>query len=263
MWAVHPLLSAILALLVVVPAFRLGWLSVSGGISALVVGSVTLTAGGWAAAVVLLTFFMTSSILSRWRAERKKRMELLTARGTRRGAVQVLANGGVATLSIALYLLTGEDRWWLAFAGAYAAANADTWSSEIGALSPVPPHHLLTGHPLEAGDSGGVTLQGFLAGWAGSLLVAITAGVLLPLPLSRIASVAIGGFMGTLVDSLLGATVQARYRCVRCGERVESAQHCASLAQYAGGWRWMSNDMVNLLCTLTGAAVAFLLGNLI
>lgn len=244
--------------MVVVPAFRLGWLSASGGISALVVGSVTLTAGGWRAAAVLLTFFVTSSVLSRWRAERKKRMEFLTARGIRRGAGQVLANGGVATLSIALYLLTGEDRWWLAFAGAYAAANADTWSSEIGALSPTPPRHLLTGKRVQTGDSGGVTALGLLAGGTGSLLVAIVAGVLVPLPFSQVAWVAIGGFVASLVDSLLGATVQARYRCVRCGEQVESARHCASPAQYAGGWRWVTNETVNLLCTITGAGLALL-----
>lgn len=258
MWAVHHILSAILALLVVVPAFYLRWLALSGGVSAFVIGWVTLTAGGWRAAAVLLTFFMTSSILSRWRAERKKRMEFLTARGTRRGAVQVLANGGIATLSIALYLLTGEDRWWLVFAGAYAAANADTWSSEIGALSPTPPRHLLTGKRVQAGDSGGVTPMGLLAGGTGSLLVAIVAGVLVPLPFSQVAQVAIGGLVASLVDSLLGATVQVRYRCVRCGKQVESARHCASPAQYAGGWRWMSNDTVNLLCTLTGAGLALL-----
>lgn len=258
MWAVHPLLAATLALLVVVPAFRLGWLSVSGGISALVVGSVTLTAGGWTAAFVLLTFFTSSSLLSRWRAQRKRRMEWLTARGTQRSAAQVIANGGIATLSIVLYLLTGDADWWLAFAGAYAAANADTWSSEIGALSPTPPRHLLTGKRVQAGDSGGVTPLGLLAGSAGSLLVATAAGWLVPLPFSQVASVAIGGFTASLVDSLLGATVQVRYQCVRCGEQVESARHCGTPAPYSGGWRWVTNDTVNLLCTMTGAGLALL-----
>lgn len=235
MWAVHPFLSATLALLVVVPALRFGWLSVSGGVCALVVGSVTLTAGGRTAAVVLLTFFASSSLLSRWRAQSKRRMEWLTARGIQRDASQVLANGGIATLSIALYLLTGDARWWLAFAGAYAAANADTWSSEIGALSPTPPRHLLTGKRVQTGDSGVVTPLGLLVGGTGSLLVAIVAGVLVPVPFSQVAWVAIGGFVASLVDSLLGATAQVVYRCVRCGEQVESARHCASPAQYAGG----------------------------
>lgn len=210
--------------------------------------------------MVLLTFFISSSVLSRWRAERKRRMESLTARGSRRTAVQVLANGGVATVCIALYLFTGDSRWWLAFAGAYAAANADTWSSEIGTLSRVPPRHPLTLRPLKAGDSGGVTLLGLLAGVVGSLLVAIVAGWLASLSPAQVAVVAMGGFGGALVDSLLGATVQAKYRCFQCGEVVESARHCGSPAEPAGGWRWMNNDAVNLFCTLTAALVAFVIG---
>ncbi len=210
--------------------------------------------------MALLTFFISSSLLSRWRAERKRRMETLTARGSTRTAAQVLANGGVATLCIALYLLTGDTRWWLAFVGAYAAANADTWSSEIGALSRVPPRHLLTLRPLKAGDSGGVTLLGLLAGGAGSLLVAVVAGWLASASPIQVAAVAIGGFGGALVDSLLGATIQAKYRCVGCGEVVESARHCGSPAEPAGGWRCMNNDAVNLFCTLTGAMMAYVIG---
>lgn len=260
MWAVHPLLSATLALLVVAPALRFGWLSVSGAIGALAVGTVTLSAGGWGSAAVLFTFFATSSLLSRWHAGRKRRMEWLTARGTRRTAVQVLANGGVATLGMALYLLTGDAHWWLVFAGAYAAANADTWSSEIGALSPTPPRHLLTGKPVQAGDSGGVTLWGLLAGAVGSLLVAVVAGLVYPFSAAQVAAVATGGFAGSVVDSLLGASLQGRYLCTRCGQVVESARHCGSRTQHAGGWRWLSNDAVNLLCTLVGSALAFALG---
>lgn len=260
MWTVHPLLSVIAVLLVVIPAFRVGWLSPSGALSAFVVGWVTLSAGGVDSAVVLLTFFISSSVLSRWRAERKRRMQSLTARGSRRTAVQVLANGGVATVCIALYLLTGDTGWWLAFAGAYAAANADTWSSEIGTLSRVPPRHLLTLRPLKAGDSGGVTLLGLLAGGAGSLLVAVVAGLTASFALVQVVAVTISGFGGALVDSLLGATVQAKYRCVQCGDVVESARHCGSPAEPAGGRPWMNNDAVNLFCTLTGAMVAFVIG---
>jgi uncharacterized protein (TIGR00297 family) len=165
------LLAAFLAAAVVLSALRLRWLSPSGALAAFLVGWVTFASGSWQAAAVLLTFFVTSSALGRWRVGRKRRMELLTARGSRRQAAQVLANGGVATACIAVYALTGDVHWWLAFVGAYAAANADTWSSEIGALSPVPPRHVLTLRPLQPGDSGGVTVLGLLAGGAGSVVV--------------------------------------------------------------------------------------------
>jgi len=261
-WTIHPLIALALVLTVVVPALRLRWLSLSGGCAALVVGWVTLAAGGWQSALVLLTFFVSSSALSRWRAERKRRMELLTGKGSRRGAVQVLANGGVATVAVALYALSGDSRWWVAFAGAYAAANADTWGSELGALSPHPPRHLLTGRILQAGDSGGVTALGFLASGMGSGLVALVAGALGALSVAQVTAVAVGGLVGSVVDSLLGASVQARYRCDVCGEVVEHARHCGSSAQLLGGWRWLSNDVVNLCCTLAGSAVGWVWGGL-
>lgn len=252
------LVEAVLVSLVVVPAVRLRWLSVSGAVAAFAVGWVTLVAGGWRAAAVLLTFFVTSSALSRWRAQRKQRFEFLTARGSQRVAAQVLANGGIATVCIALYGLTGDAGWWLAFGGAYAAANADTWSTEIGALSPTPPRHILSGQPLRAGDSGGVTLWGFLASAMGGLLVAVVAQIVHPISLVQAASVAVGGFAGSLVDSLLGAALQAKYRCAICDETVEAAVHCEQPAQYVSGWQWLNNDAVNLLCTLVGATVGLI-----
>lgn len=254
MWAVNPIYSAVIVLIVVLCTLRLRWLSVSGAVAAFVVGWVTLAGGGWQGTAVLLTFFVTSSALSRWRAEHKRRMELLTARGSRRGATQVLANGGVASLCIALYALTGEIRWWLAFAGAYAAANADTWSSEIGALSTTPAHHILTGRTLQAGDSGGVTLLGFLAGAAGSAVVSGVAWWVHPVPLWQVLAVALGGMAGNLLDSVLGGTLQARYRCAHCGELVERQEHCGLPAVQIAGWRWVNNDVVNLICVLAGGA---------
>ncbi|GIV15809.1 MAG: hypothetical protein KatS3mg022_1244 [Armatimonadota bacterium] len=258
MWAANPIYSAVIVLLVVLCAVRLHWLSVSGAAAAFVVGWVTLAGGGWQGTAVLLTFFVTSSVLSRWRAAHKKRMEFLTARGSQRGATQVLANGGVASLCIALYTLTGEACWWLAFVGAYTAANADTWSSEIGALSTTPPRHILTGRILRAGDSGGVTSLGFLAGGAGSVVIAGIAWLVHPMPLAQALVVALGGMAGNLLDSLLGATLQARYRCKRCGEVVEKREHCGLAATQLSGWRWINNDMVNLLCTLAGALITLL-----
>ncbi len=252
------LLAAFLAAAVVLPALRWRWLSPSGALAAFVVGWVTFGAGGWQAAAVLLTFFVTSSVLSRWRVGQKRRMELLTARGSRRQAAQVLANGGVATACIAVYALTGDVHWWLAFVGAYAAANADTWSSEIGALSPVPPRHVLTLRPLQLGDSGGVTALGLLAGGAGSAVVAAVAWAVHPMGFEQVVMVTVGGLLGSLLDSVLGGTVQARYWCAVCDETVERSVHCGVPAIHAGGWRWIDNDVVNLFCTLIGATVAFI-----
>ena len=68
---------------------------------------------------------------------------------------------------------------------------------------------------------------------------------------------AAGGMAGLLIDSVVGATAQARYRCPACGEEGEvEACTCGAVRRLVGGWRWMTNDTVNVLGTLTGAMVA-------
>jgi uncharacterized membrane protein len=63
-----------------------------------------------------------------------------------------------------------------------------------------------------------------------------------------------GGFAASLVDSLIGATAQAIYRDESGGltERPSAGGRAFALAR---GFRWITNDRVNLACTLTGAAV--------
>ena len=72
------------------------------------------------------------------------------------------------------------------------------------------------------------------------------------------AAVGIAGFVGSFVDSLLGAGAQAVYRCSACGASPEVARHdgCPKKAERVGGVPGLDNDAVNWLATLTGALVA-------
>ncbi len=67
--------------------------------------------------------------------------------------------------------------------------------------------------------------------------------------------VAVAGITGSLADSLLGATLQARYQNGSTGEISEYPDENAHLAS---GLRWMTNNTVNFSCTLAGALVAML-----
>jgi uncharacterized protein (TIGR00297 family) len=221
------------------------WLSPGGITAACVVGLAVALGTGLAGLGVLAAFFVTSS--------------LLTPGGGRRTAMQVAANGGVAAAAAVLSRLAGG--WALAFAGALAAAAADTWSTEIGAHSRRPPRLVTTGRPVPAGTSGGITWLGTAGGAAGAALIAgiaALAGVVAPRAAWWVAA---GGLTGGLVDSLLGATIQARYQCSACGWTGERARHeCHTPARIAGGLAWVGNDTVNLAATLVGAAVAALPG---
>ncbi|MGH7673519.1 MAG: DUF92 domain-containing protein, partial [Gemmatimonadales bacterium] len=154
---------------------------------------------------------------------------------------------------------------WPAFAGALAAAAADTWATEIGARSPTPPRLITSGAPVPHGASGGITALGTLGGVAGAVALAGLALALQPPaagpglahPGELAAAVALAGVAGMVVDSLLGATVQGLFECPSCGARTEQrATVCHEPVRLIRGYRWLDNDAVNLAATLVGASVA-------
>ncbi len=228
-----------------IAAFRLRWLRAGGAWAAAVVGAAVFGCTGWAGAVPLLLFFATSTLLGR-----------LPGRGAggrheARDARQVAANGGAAAL--AAMLAAGGAHWALpALGGALATANADTWATELGMRWGGAPRALALGPVLEPGVSGGMSAVGTFGGLAGAALIAVVAGGWPAL---------LGGVAGLLADSLLGATLQAVYRCPVCGARTEARPHgCpSSVVPQRGRLRWLDNDGVNLAATLCGAAAAALL----
>jgi len=146
---------------------------------------------------------------------------------------------------------------WLSPAGAAAAAAADTWSTEIGARASATPRLITAGRPVPPGTSGGVTWRGSLGGVAGAALLAATAvlvGLLTPLTGAWTAAAGVGG---GLADSLLGATLQARFRCATCGAIREVRRcDCGGEGRLSSGAAWLTNDGVNVACTLAGALFA-------
>ena len=234
-------------------------LSRSGAIAAAAVGAVAIAAA-WEWGALLLVFFASSSLLSRWAASSKAdRTGAIVAKSGPRDAWQVVANGGVVGLAALGTLAWSDARWGVAAAGALAAATADTWSTELGTGLGGDPRSILSFATVPAGTSGGVSLWGGAGAVAGGLLIAMAA-VSLGWPAARFAAIATAGVAGSLVDSLLGAAVQARRRCPRCGTLTERALHdCGTPTVHAGGLAWMTNDTVNLVATLAGAAIAVIL----
>jgi uncharacterized protein (TIGR00297 family) len=220
------------------------WLSSGGALAALAVGVLVGVGAGWPGLGLLLAFFFSSS--------------LLTPGGGRRRAVQVAANGGVAALA-ALLALTRQPPWHAAFAGALAAAAADTWATEVGGRSRSWPRLVTTGRRVAPGTSGGVTWLGSAAGAAGAGFVGAVAAGLGVVAARAAVAVAIAGLLGGWADSLLGATLQAQYRCPSCGATGETPRPpCGHHAELVAGRAWITNDTVNLAATLVGAALAAL-----
>lgn len=250
------LIGLALAAAIALAARRAGSLSSSGAVAAIALGTLTFAAG-WSWAVVLIAFFVASTALSRWRADRKaERMAGIVAKGGRRDAVQVLANGGVFAACAALSLLEPSPAWAVLGAGAIAASTADTWATEIGALARSQPRSIVSWRPVPPGTSGGVSVRGTFAALAGAAFIASTSR-LVGWPAAAVPAALAGGLAGTTADSLLGATLQARRWCASCAEQTERAIHrCGSATMHAGGLPWLGNDAVNAVAGGVGALVA-------
>ena len=260
------LIGTFLGVLVGYLAWRFHALSRSGAWAAGAVGALIFGLGGISWAILLLTFFVSSSTLSRAFARRKAGLNEKFAKGSQRDWGQVLANGGLgALLAIIQFFYQGSIWPWLAFAGAMAAVNADTWATELGVLNPTPPR-LITDlrKVVEKGTSGGVSLVGTLASLAGAGIIGLLAALLPALsavegsPIGTNWSfslwVTLAGLLGALFDSLLGATVQAIYYCPACKKETERnpTHSCGTETTQIRGWQWLDNDWVNFACGAFG-----------
>jgi uncharacterized protein (TIGR00297 family) len=249
-------------------------LTASGVLGAVLIGTTIFGFGGWVRGLLLIAFFISSSLLSHYHDGRKVALAEKFAKGNRRDLGQTLANGGMAALLALAIGLTGVSSGFyvvlaVAFYGALATVNADTWATELGVLARSQPRLLITGRPVPVGTSGGVTAAGFAAALAGAAFIGVvgflliqaaaklTTGAWLLSDWAVILVAVVSGFLGSVFDSLLGATVQAIYMCDGCGVETERTVHrCGQPTRLLRGWRWLNNDWVNFLASAAGALVA-------
>lgn len=230
-------------------------LTKSGAIAAAGVGFSVAAAFGWKGLAVLGLFFATSSFWSKYKREVKAIIEQKHEKGARRDWQQVLANGGIAALSSLFFFIFESHIWTVVFAISIASANSDTWASEIGALSKKAPIFIGNLKRAEKGTSGAVSPLGTFAAVSGALLIASFSGYLFNLPVYETFLILIAGFLGNVIDTLMGAFFQATYKCKVCSSLTEKKDHCGRPALLIRGISLMNNDMVNFLSCL-GAVFA-------
>lgn len=114
---------------------------------------------------------------------------------------------------------------WSAFVAHYACACGDTLASELGILSRSAPRSITSFFTKQVprGTNGGVSLEGTMASALGGALIGLTfwicamvqnlglASKKIPPQYPMIVAATCSGVVGSLVDSLLGATLQATY----------------------------------------------------
>lgn len=201
----------------------------SGAIAGAVVCFLLYAGAGPGAFFALVSVFALTWITTRMGYRRKQRLGTAENREGRTAA-QVLANLAVSAGCAALYAATGKIVFLLAIAAALSEAAADTVSSELGQARNEGARLITTWKSVPAGTDGGVSIAGTFGGIAAASLVSLVCALGGLVSLRQLGIPILAGVIGMIADSYLGALLERR--------------------------KVLNNDWVNLLGTLTAAAVA-------
>jgi len=212
-------------------AYVLRMVSRAGALGGFVVGTLIYASLGPQGFAVLALFVVGGFLLTRLGYHSKQHAGTAQDHGGRRGARNAFANCAVPVLCAILAALTGFPSFTAAFVASLGAAFADTAESEVGQLYGRAPRLITTLRKVPPGTDGAVSPSGTLAGIAAATLTAAS-GLALGLinEPSEMLLVALAAFLGTVVDSMIGALVPR-----------------------------FGNEITNLLCTLTASALTLLL----
>ncbi|MBN1480976.1 DUF92 domain-containing protein [candidate division KSB1 bacterium] len=248
-----------LALVIALLSFRLRFLNDGGAVALFLLGTLIFGVGRWTFSVPILAFFVFSSLLSKMGGKRKNVLQNVFEKSGRRDAAQVLANGGIAGLMLIFWYFAKIDFFYVLYIASLAAVTADTWATEIGVLAKKPPRSILTFKPVAMGTSGGISWLGTLGSAAGSLVIVCVGFLFSPHSSPRLLGwkegllVLCSGVFAGLVDSYLGATIQAQFQCPVCGKITEKKVHCENRkTKFVRGLAWINNDVVNGFCAASG-----------
>lgn len=231
----------------------------SGFIAGLLAGTLFLLAGGLPAILLLITFFLVGSAFTKYKYGLKEEIGAAEMKEGARTWKNVAANLLFPIVTLVIYALTSWRLSALAFISSLSGALSDTLGSEIGVLSSKPPVMIHNLRRVPPGTSGAVSVLGIIASLAGSLLISVEALSLSIISLSEFPLALILGFLCSIIDSLLGALLQARYRCLDGGEIIEDPSLCDEV-ELVRGLRWLDNHAVNLISTGLTALLSIVLG---
>ncbi len=215
-------------------AFRARIADISAMLSATLLGVVIIISSdkGWFLLSILLAFFLLGSIFTRYKYSYKLERGIAEGKGGVRGYKNVFSNS-LAALSLALAygIFPAHGQVLLAgYLGSVATACGDTLASEIGETYKGEPRMITTFKKAMPGTDGAISNLGEAAAFFGASAIAILSFILIRNDFILMVAVIAGGFIGTNIDSVLGATLQQK--------------------------GYLSNNGVNLFATISGAVIA-------
>ncbi|KAI4472776.1 hypothetical protein M0802_016510 [Mischocyttarus mexicanus] len=276
---------------IIIPTLFILWglnkksVNLNGAIIGVFIGFI-LTLTNFSHLISLATFFVTGSKATKFRSFIKKKQEKDFKEGGQRSWTQVVCNAGMATQLALLYLLDvgcGErpidfDKYyrssWLSVGiiTSFACCNGDTWASELGTVVGTgDPFLITTRKRVPRGTNGGVSWYGLLFSTLGGITVGLTSylTILYTVDTATLESAApqwpiivicgIAGLIGSIIDSILGATLQY----TGMDEEGFIVQKPGKGIKHISGKQILDNHSVNLVSTIIIALTLPKIANLI
>lgn len=192
---------------------------------------------GWQGYAVVVFYFLVGSAVTRVGMAQKEAEGIAEKRSGARGPENVWGSALTGTTCALASLLVAPNirgLLLLGYVASFSTKLSDTCASEIGKAYGKRTFLITTLQPVARGTEGAVSLEGTIAGILASVAIALVGWGVGTIDLMGIAWCAIAAFVATNLESLIGATLQAKFD-------------------------WMTNEVVNIINTLIGAIVAILL----
>jgi uncharacterized protein (TIGR00297 family) len=250
----------ILSLLISVFSYKIKFLTAGGSLATFVLALVIFSLGGWKWTIPILSFYIFSTLLSKIREQKNPSVNEYFEKSGSRDLYQVLANGGLGGILAVINFIFPDTVWYLAYSGVIAASCADTWATEFGTMARHRTYDILRFRSVEQGSSGGVSFTGFAGALSGALFISLISVLWVDNNIiDFILMITVAGFAATLVDSILGASLQVQYQCTICGRIIDKREHCESKTVRYRGIKFINNDLVNLCAGLSGGIIVYFL----
>jgi uncharacterized protein (TIGR00297 family) len=252
--------ALLFAFIIAYGSYKLELLTRSGAIATFILALLIYGFGGWMWTIPILTFFLTSSVLSILRKKKNEQIETHFDKTGKRDYLQVLSNGGAGGILVILYWLNPSELFYIIYVSILAAVCADTWGTEIGTMFKQKTYNIIGFREAEQGISGGVSFIGTLGGILGAITIALSTFYWVKDNyLLYICIIIFAGFIGSLADSISGGIIQAQHKCIKCSQTTERAKHCGEKTKLVRGFDWITNDIINIICGITGGISGYIL----
>jgi len=195
-------------------AYRARIADISALLSAALLGVLVIVFTSLSWFLLLLTFYIFGGWVTKYKYRYKESIGLAQSKGGVRSYEHVFCNSTAAVVLAIAYGVYPVHSVMIMYAylGTVATAIGDTMASEIGTTARSRPRMITTLKPAEPGLDGAVTFLGELAALLGAMIIGVLAAAfgMVDHVLLAIFITTMGGFLGTNIDSLLGATLQNR-----------------------------------------------------